>query len=146
MGLQQVIISMILIGLFTIAIVGFAINFASDNSSSISVSDDPEMSSMYSNANSNISEFGNKNAGAQKQYDSILNTTIAPGSSEPQSAAPFAITPTSAFGVVKSIIYLPYQKVFGTGKGFGVFFTTFITILVFVVGLLIYKALRGIPD
>ena len=47
--------------------------------------------------------------------------------------------------VIKNIIYLPYKKIFGSGSGFGIFFTTFIAILTFVVGLLIYKTLRGNP-
>ena len=143
MGQAKIILSLVFIGLFTIAVIGFAINFANDNSSAISVSDDPELSNLYSRTEGNVSGF---NDAAEDTYSSILKTTIAPGSSEPQSAAPFSITPFSAINVVTNVLYVAYYKIFGTGTGFGIFVTTFIGILVFLVGLFIYKTLRGMPD
>jgi hypothetical protein len=143
MGLSQLSISIVLIGLFTIAIVGFAISFAIDNNAVFSIADDPEMSTLNSNTKVNMSDFG-KNASSQ--YSSILNTTISPGSDVPQSAAPFAITPWSLVQVITNIVFVAYTKIFGTGSGFGIFFTTFIAVIVFLFGFFIYKALRGLPD
>ena len=143
MGQIQLTISLVLIGLFTIAIIGFAINFAIDNSAPISLADDPELSGLYTDANQNLSDFNDKTG---DQYSSIINTTINPGSDVPQSAAPFAITPLSAIGVVINIMQVAYTKIFGTGSGFGIFVTAFIAVIVFMIGLFVYKTLRGLPD
>jgi len=143
MGQIQLVISLTLIGLFSIAIITFGINFAVDNSSPISIADDAELSAMNTQVKNNVSSFQDN---AQDTYSSILNTTISPGSDVPQSAAPFAITPLNAIGVVTSILYVSYSKIFGSGTGFGIFLTTFIGILGFVAILFIYKTLRGSPD
>jgi len=135
-------ISLAMIILFTIAIIGFSVGFANDNDAAMSVSDDPELSSMYSSSTGNMSLLKDQ---SEDTYKSILSSTIEPGSDVVQSAGPFAITPTNVIGTTSNIITLPYKKIFGGGSGFGVFFTAFGTLLVFVVGLLVYKTLRGNP-
>ena len=45
----------------------------------------------------------------------------------------------------KNVIKLPYQKIFGSGAGFGIFFTIFGALIVFLFGLFLYKTLRGNP-
>ena len=145
MGQIKLIVALIMIGLFTIALMGFAINFADDNASpaELHLDYDPEFSSLYDDTRTEAEGFKDE---SESTYSSILNTTIAPGSQTPQSAAPFALTPTNAFGVVTNIFYVAYQKVFGTGSGFGIFLTTFLGVIVFMIGLYIYKTLRGLPD
>jgi len=135
-------VSLVMIALFSIAIIGFAINFGIDNDSSIIITDDAEFSDSYTDMGANLSTF---KSDAEGTYSSILDTTIEPGSDVAQSTGPFAITPTNIIGVAKNIIYLPYKKIFGSGKGFGIFFTALIAFLVLIFGLLIYKTLRGNP-
>jgi len=135
-------VALAMIILFTIAIIGFSVGFANDNDAAMSVADDPELSSMYSKSTGNISLLKDQ---AEDTYQSILSSTIEPGSDVVQSAGPFAITPTSVIGTTSNIITLPYKKIFGSGSGFGVFFTAFGTLLVFIIGLLMYKTLRGNP-
>jgi len=142
-GQIQLVISMVLIGLFSIAIIGFAIQFAVDNNAAIDISDDAEISNLFDNSKSNISGFGNS---SEDTYSSILNTTVEPGSQTVPSTAPFAITPFNALGIVKSILFVTYGKIFGTGAGFGIFLTAFVGVIVFMLGLLIYKTLRGNPN
>jgi len=134
--------SLIMIALFSIAIIAFSISFANDNSAVISIVDDPELSELSTDTSSGISTFKDE---AEGTYSSILETTVEPGSDVIQSAGPFAITVGNIVGITKNIVYLPYKKIFGSGSGFGIFFTTFIAILTLVVGLLIYKTLRGNP-
>jgi len=143
MGQIQFTTSLVLIGLFTVAIIGFAINFAEDNNSPISLSDDPELSSLYTRTTDDVSEFSED---AENTYSSIIDTTIAPESGSAQSTGPFAITPLNILGIVKNIIEVGYLKIFGTGKGFGIFLTTFLGLLGFIIALYIYKTLRGNPD
>ncbi len=142
-GQIQFITAMVMIGLFSIALIGFGIGFAVDNNSPVSIVDDPEISVLFTETKGNISNFATD---SQSQYSSIIETTIAPGSQTPQSVGSFAITPVNALGVVKNIVGVGYIKIFGTGSGFGIFFTSFISLLVFILGLYLYKTLRGLPD
>ena len=135
-------ISLVMIALFSIAIISFTVGFANDNNAVVNIADDPELSSLNTETTSGLSTF---KEGSEGTYTSILETTVEPGSDVVTSTGPFAITPGNIVNVIKNIIYLPYKKIFGSGSGFGIFFTTFIAILTFVVGLLIYKTLRGNP-
>ena len=143
MGQIQTTVSLVLIGLFAIALLGFAVNFASDNNAPVSISNDPELTSLYTQTTQNVSSFS---TGAESTYSSIIETTISPESGSAQSVAPFAITPWGVIGIVSNIIYVGYFKIFGTGTGFGIFITTLIGMITFIMGLYLYKSLRGNPD
>jgi len=135
-------ISMVMIALFTVAIIGFSIGFANDTRANISIINDPELTALNTNTNANLSTFKTDSEGT---YQSILESTIEPGSDVTQSSGPFAITPLNILGVMKNIIWLPYKKIFGEGEGFGIFFTVFIAFLVFIIGLLVWKTWKGNP-
>jgi len=143
MGQIQLTTSLVLIGLFSIAVIAFAIGFANDNNTTISIADDTEISGLNSLTTGNLSGFDDN---SESQYQSIIETTIAPGSGTAPSVGPFAITPLNAIGVVKNILQVGYTKIFGTGSGFGIFLTTFMAMIIFMVGLYVYKTLRGLPD
>jgi len=140
------ITSLAMISLFTIAIIGFCIGFANDNDAYFSITEDPQLSALNIQTESGLSDFKDD---AEGTYTSIIDTTIEPGSDVAQSTGPFALTPRNIISVTKNIIYLPYMKIFGGDEDdnneFKIFFTTFTAFLVFISGLLIYKALRGNP-
>jgi len=140
------ITSLVMITLFTIAIIGFCVGFANDNDAYFSITDDPQLSALNTQTDSGVSTFKDE---AEGTFTSIIDTTIAPESGAAQSTGPFAITPGNIITVTKNIIYLPYEKIFGgdinKNNRFKIFFTTFTAFLVFISGLLIYKALRGNP-
>ncbi len=143
MGINQTTIAFTMIALFTIAILGFVIQFATDNNSAIDISDDSQIMGLYSDMGDNISSF---DVGAESTYNSIIETTVEPGSDVIQSAAPFAITPGSLLGVLSNVLQVGYIKIFGTGSGFGIFITTFIALMVFIIAMFIIKAWKGNPD
>lgn len=142
-GQIQLTVALVLIALFTVAIISFASKFAEDNNVAVDIREDPELSTLNANAQGNISGF---NAGTENQYQSIIETTIAPGSDYAQSVGPFAVTPTNAVGTTSNIIKVGYIKIFGSGNGYGIFLTALISIIVFMLGLYLYKTLRGLPD
>ncbi len=139
MGQIQYTIALIMIGLFTVAIIGFAINFASDNNAAISIADDPELVRLQTTVEGNVSAF---RSGAQSTYQSIVESSIEEGETTP-SGGQFAITPVSAVPVAKNIIKVGYIKIFGSGSGFGIFLTAFLAIIVFVIGMFIWKTWAG---
>ena len=143
MGQIQLTISLIMIGLFSIAIIGFGLQFAVDNNAPINIANDPEISTFNIQAKGNVTGFKDDSEGG---YQSILDTTIESGSSVATGTGPFAVTPTNAIGTVTNVLQLAYTKIFGTGAGFGIFLTSLISVLLFMMGLFIYKTLRGLPD
>jgi len=134
--------SLIMIGLFSIAIIGFAVGFASDNDAVMSITDDAELSTFYTNTKTNLSTTKSNSEGT---YASIIDTTVEPGSDVAQSAGPFAVSVSNVVSVGKNVIFLPYQKIFGSGSGFGIFFTIFGAVILFLFALYLYKTLRGNP-
>jgi len=135
-------LSLIMIALFSIAIIGFAVGFANDTGAAVSVTQDSEVSSFYADTRTSASNIKDTSEGT---YASIIDTTVEPGSDVAQSAAPFAVSVTNVVGVGKNVILVPYKKIFGSGSGFGIFFTIFGGVILFLFGLYLYKTLRGNP-
>ena len=138
-GLLQFTTALVVIGLFTIALIGFATNFAEDNNAAIDLSDDAQITALDTNIKSNTSSF---REGSESTYQSIIESSIESGETTP-SGGQFAITPLSALGVVKNILQVGYVKIFGTGSGFGIFLGSLITILGFTFAMLIWRAWAG---
>jgi len=134
--------SFILIALFSIAIMGFAVGFANDNDAIMSISDDEDINSLYTDTKTSVSDIKSDSEGT---YASIIDTTVEPGSDVAQSAGPFAVSVSNTVGIGKNIILIPYKKIFGSGEGFGIFFTIFSAVILFLFGLYLYKTLRGNP-
>ena len=140
MGQIQLTISVILISLFTIAIIGFAVNFGNDNSAPVNLANDPELSSLYTRTEGNMSEFAKK---SEDSYDSIIESSIDPGGQTTASGGAFALTPWTLLAAITNIFKVGYIKIFGTGSGFGIFFTTFFGVLVGVMALFVWKTWAG---
>ena len=144
MGQIQWTISLVMVALFSIAVLGYAINFAIDNDSPVDISDNPRLSAVYSNTSSNLSTFRGE---AQSSYISILNTTIPAGSQTAQSSGPFAITFSNMIGVVTNILSVGYTEIFGSGSGFGIFLFSLLGLIVLITALSLWKTLAGrTPD
>lgn len=139
MGQIQLTIALVSIALFSIAIIGFAVNFASDNNSVIDISDDAQLTGLDTDIRSNLSTF---RSGSESTYQSIVESSIEEGETTP-SGGQFAITPLTVIDTVKNIVQVGYIRIFGTGSGFGIFLTTFIVTIGFIFGLYLWKTWAG---
>jgi len=135
-------ISILFVVLFSISIIGFSIGFGNDNNAAINIANDSYISNYYTDSKDNLSTFKDN---SESTYSSIVETTVEPGSDSPKTMGSFAITPGNLMGVAVNTIRLPYKYIFGNDSGFGIFVTTFIAFLLFIMGLLLYKTLRGSP-
>jgi hypothetical protein len=135
-------VSLVLASLFTIAIIGFAVNFAIDNDASVNIIDDPELNTLYTKAQGNQSGF---NTGSEDTYASIINSSISPTSASgtTTTAGQFSITPVNMIGVVTNILSVGYSKVFGSDSGFELFLGTFLSMILLITGLYIWKTWAG---
>ena len=139
MGLKDITIALVTIGLFTIAILGFAINFAVDNDAPIDISDDSELSNLNTEVTGNVESM---ESDAEGTYQSIVGSSIEEGETTVKGGQ-FAITPENTLGVTKNIMRTSYRKIFGSDSGFNIFLTSFIGLLLFIVALAIWKAWIG---
>lgn len=144
MGSQtSLTISIVMVALFTLAIMGFAIIFATDNDASMSIADSSEVSAIYSSQSGNLSSFKTE---SESTFTSILDTTVEPGSNVIPSSAPFSLTSGSLLGTAKNVITLPITYIFGGWSSpFAIFFTTLLSIVSLLFILYIIKTWKGNP-
>jgi hypothetical protein len=143
MGQINFITSLVLIGLFTIALLGFALNFASDTGADISLANDAQIMAMSQGVTANTTAF---TSSSNQTYYNIVGATVTTGDTTP-SGQQFALTPINAIGTVRNIVLVGYHKIFGTDSGFEIFILTFIAMLTFIIGLYIWKTWKGgMPD
>jgi len=128
MGQINYVISLALIGLFTVAIIAFGVAFASDNNSYVSLSDDSEITSLKTKTEGNLSEFRTK---SESSYSSIVNSSIEQGETI-KSGGVFSLTITDIVKVPVNIANVGYKKIFGSDGNFSIFITAFIAIIGFL--------------
>ena len=143
-SVSSMITSIVMIILFTIALLGFSIGFANDNDASLSIADDDNFSilSMNSSTRGGLGDFSSNTSST---YDSIINTTVEPGSDVIRSPAVFTLTWGSLFSTLGNILTVGYMVLFGGGATFGIFITTFLALIGLLFTLYIIKAWRGNP-
>lgn len=140
MGQLKYIISIMFIGLFTLAILGFAINFAEDNDATISIADDEELSSLQTDMESQISS---SSTSTESTYSSLLESSVGEGGETLESGGTISLTITNAIPVFTNILNVGYIKIFGDEGNFGVFLTAFITMILFVGAMYFIKTWLG---
>ena len=141
-NLSGILTSIVMIVLFTIAIIGFSVGFATDNNAYVSVYDDQEMNTTLSNARQNMSTLQGE---SDTTYGTILNTTIEPGSDVIRSPAVFVLTVPTLLNTFSNIFRVGYKTVFGSGEDFGIFFSVLVTVFVLLISWYVIKAIRGNP-
>lgn len=140
---MQYTLAFVAIAAFTLALLGFATNFAIDNNAAIDIADDPQITNLNTQVKSNLSGM---REGSESTYQSIVESSIDSGETT-VSGGQFAITPPRAISIGKNILEVGYIKIFGRGKGFGIFLGTLLTTFGFILALLIWKAWAGrMPD
>jgi hypothetical protein len=144
MGSQiQLTVSITMIVLFSIAIIGFSLGFANDTGAELSISDNTDISSVYTDSIESSSQLKSDSEGTT---ESILDTTVEPGSDVVPSAAPFAISIGGLRSALTNVISLPITYIFGGfGSPFGIFFTTLMAIIALLFILYLVKTWKGNP-
>ena len=135
-------VSLVMIALFTVAILGYAFNFATDNDADINIADDAELVSLNVSTRAGMDTYRNE---SEKTWTSIVSSTVEPGSDVIESSGSFSITWENVFGITKNVFSTGYKKVFGSGDTFAIFITAFFSIIGFIAGLYLIKTWRGNP-
>ena len=128
MGQKDFVISIMVIGMFAVAIMGFALQFGIDNSSVVRITDDPELNNLKIVTTNNISGM---RSSSEESYTSIVQSSITSGDNI-ESGGTFALTITKVIPTLYGILSVAKLKIFGDGLGFQIFFSGFITIIGFL--------------
>ncbi len=128
MGQLKFVLSMFMIGLFTIALIGFAINFAEDNDAVISLADDSDMVSLRTDTKS---EMDTTSKSAESSFNSLVGSSVEQGETL-ESGGAISLTIKNIYPVTENIIRIGFVRIFGAESQFNVFLTAFIGILLVI--------------
>ena len=143
MGQIKLTTNIILTLLFSLAIIFFAMNFAIDNESDLSLADDDQFISIKNNL---IDEASSFKTSTNSSSSDLMKSTIESGDETTRTGGQFKVTFTNMIGVIEFVIGGSFKKIFGQDTTFGIFLTTFSSVIVFIFGLYIWKSWRGNPD
>ena len=143
MGQVKLITGIVMSALFVLAIVVFSIQFGIDNDSAILLGDDPEYANIQSSIVGDVQQF---NEDANTSSNTLLSTTQEAGDQSASSGGQFKVTATTAMTLVGTFLGVSFTKIFGQDTGFGIFLTAIGSILLWIIGLYIWKTWKGNPD
>lgn len=143
MGLIKTTTNFLLLMLFTVAIITFAINFGYDNDTSINLDDDSDFSGLKTNIEEETTTFySNINTSSQAMAESTISTQTE----ATEGGTSFKTIPLVIYRQLRNVVSAPFAKIFGSGSGFGILLTILIGIIFLTVAMYIYKAWKGNPD
>ena len=136
----KLITSMLMMALFSVAIITFSINFGNDNDAAINIAEDPDFVSFNTQVKANLSSF---NDDAESSSNSFFESAASTGDQVSTSGGQFKVGIKSAMSITTSTVNAGFKKIFGSDTSFGIILTSFIALLVYIAGLLAYKAWFG---
>lgn len=143
MGHLKFMGSVLMAVLFAIAIITYTVQFANDNNTEISLSDDGDFTDSRNNMTSDTLVF---KVESQESYGKLMNSTIESGDETTATGGQFKGNVGGAFSALQQVLKLSYNKIFGEEQGtngFGIIFTALISFLVFALGLYIWSVWAG---
>ena len=143
MGQIKLTNSLVMVALFTLAIVVFATNFGLDNGTSIVLSNDSDYASID---DSLIEDIQTANVNSNTSLNTLLSTTQDSGDQSASSGGQFKVSALTSLRTANRMVSIGYKKIFGEDSGFGIFLTALISMLGWMIGLYAWKAWRGNPD
>lgn len=143
MGTIKLIGSMLMMAVFVLAVVVFAIGFGNDNDSYVKLGDDEDFNSLSSAMQKSADDFRDD---AKSSADTFFSTTQDQGDQSATSGGQFKIGITTAVSTVVSMLGIGFSKIFGSDTGFGIILTVFTSLLVMMASLYGWKAWKGNPD
>lgn len=132
--------SILMATIFAFALIAFAINFAIDNNTAITLADDDSTSDLYSAASDNLSEFYSQTEVSTEAFGEST-TDVTTGTSE--GGGQFKATPGVSISQVKVILSNSWTAIFGSGNQFTIILYSILGIIGLIGFALAYKAWFG---
>jgi len=143
MGQIKFIGGIMLFGLFVLAVLSYAVWYASDNNAVVDISSDSDLNTLKTNINSNLDTI---RINTTSSSQSFAESDIDIGSETTKTGGVFKALLTSTITPITSSIGAINTHLFGgkgNPRGFGVIMTTLITFLSIVALLYIWKTWKG---
>jgi len=141
MGQIKFMSSLVLIGLFVIAILSFGINFGSENDTRVNIDSAGNYSGIKTSLESDVEvayDDTNTSVGA------LMKSTISSQTDATEGGTAFKVGPFTTVRFVSTAMKSAYQSIFGSE--FGVLITAFFTLIGIIMGFYIWKTWKGNPD
>lgn len=140
MGEIKFVVGIVMFALFTIAILGYAINFGIDNDTALNINQDAQFNTLNTRIEGNLSNF---RTDADSGSISLMTSKIESGGDNMETGQAFKVGIVPSFNTVKSIMIIIKDKLFGGDSGFGIFLTALGSIFVYIAGRYIWKTWKG---
>ena len=138
--LSEATISLVFAALFAIAFITFVTNFAWNNDAAIDISDDSEFSGLSDTLEGDLVNF---NTQANASQGAFFSTESEAGDQQSKSGGQFKQGISGTMAASQNILKAGWNRIFGADTGFGLFISVGVSLLVFILGLLAYKAWFG---
>lgn len=141
MGQLKLILSFVFIALFSISIIGYAVNFAIDNEvdSNMRLQSDPEMNVLRGNIDTNLDSY---KGSSEETYQSLTESAVTTGETL-ESGGMISLTVTDLIGVSYNIIDVGFVKIFGQGGNFAIYGTVFMATILMMFAMYFLKTWLG---
>lgn len=129
MGIKDTTISFLLIFIFTISIITFAVGFANNNSTAVNIGDDPDLSGLSSDMESDAITYTTEINGSLKAY---ADSEVVAGAETLEKGTVFKdkeVSPTNAF---KNILDVINKRIFGGDSAFKPIFTALLATILLI--------------
>jgi hypothetical protein len=141
MGEIKFIVGLVMAGLFVIAIMTYAFNFASDNNAAIDLGDEDRFAVSKSEVEANTTQFVVKDINTSSR--TFEESTLEAGSEVMEEGATFKVGRKSLLSSVKSTLSLVRTYIFGGSSDLNIFLTAIFSVLSFIGIRYVYKSWIG---
>jgi hypothetical protein len=141
MGEIRFIGSLFLIALFAIAVVSFAIGFASDNDAAISIADDDSVSSFVTVIGNDTDDFRSEHLNPASE--GFTNSTIETSQETTATGGTFKGSYKTLINSMDTIMNGVRSKLFGGSPAFSIVITALVSFLIFVGIRYVWKTWKG---
>lgn len=140
MGLIKFMVSIMMVGLFSVALVMFAFNFQADNNAAVLLVDDPDLVGINTNIRGNLSAF---RSSANSSSEAFFEQTEDAGDQSASSGGQHKVGIKDSISITTTAMNAGWKKILGEDNEFGIFLSALSAILVWLGAMWGYKAWRG---
>jgi len=138
-GMENTLKSGVFIAIFVISIITFAVSFAIDNDSDISIGDDVRFENLTSRVRTSVDTLENDSKTSQ---DILSKTSLSAGDAEISgSGGQFKVGPYTAVKMTVISFTTAFDSIFGVEFRF--ILTAFVSLMTFLIGYYVIKAWLG---
>lgn len=140
MGEIKYLAGLVMFALFTIAVIGYAINFGIDNDSAININEDAQLNALDTHLKGNLSTF---RTDAEAGSESLMVSQIETGGDNMESGQAFKVGITPMIKTLKAVTQTIKDKIFGGSATFGIFLTALVSLTIYTGFRYIWKTWKG---